>query len=93
MAPSEVDVCWGKVVDALVVSLVIVMIDEGLDLRFQVCREEVVLQQDSVFQGLMPPFDFALGLRMVRRSPDVPHISVAQPFGQFARDVAGAIVR
>ena len=36
------------------VSLVIVMINESPDLRFQVCREEVVFQQDAVLQGLMP---------------------------------------
>jgi len=27
------------------------MIDERFDLRFQVCREEVVVQQNAVFQG------------------------------------------
>ena len=47
------DVCGREVVDALVVSLMIVMINECLDLRFEVCREEVVVQQDEVFQGLM----------------------------------------
>jgi hypothetical protein len=31
-----------------VVSLMIVTINECLDLRFEVCREEVVVQQDSV---------------------------------------------
>ena len=46
--------------------LMIVMIDERLDLRFKVCREEVVLQQDAVLQGLMPSFDLALCLRMIR---------------------------
>ena len=92
MAPSEVDVCRGEVVDALVVSSMIIMIDEGFDLGFQICRKEVVLQQDAVFQGLMPSFDLALGLRMVWRSPDVADFSVAQPFGQFARDVAGPVV-
>jgi hypothetical protein len=46
------------------------MIDEYLDLRFQICREEVVLQQDAVFQGLMPSLDLALCLRVIRRTPD-----------------------
>jgi len=40
----------------------IIMIDECLDLRFKVCWEEVVLQQDPVFQCLMPSFDLALCL-------------------------------
>ena len=72
MASPEVDICRGEVVDAFVISLVIVKIDEGLDLRFQICREEVVLQQDAVFQGLMPSFDLSLGLRMVPGQPDKP---------------------
>ena len=71
----------------------IVMIDERFDLRLKVCREGVVFQQDAVFQGLVPPLDLALSLRVVRRPPDVPHFLVAQPFSQFARDVDGAVVR
>ena len=47
----------------------IVMIDECVDLRFEVCREEVVVQQDAVFQGLVPSFDLALCLRMIRCTP------------------------
>ena len=71
----------------------IVMIDECFDLSLQVCREEVVLQQDAVFQGLMPSLDLTLSLRMIRRAPDVAHFFIAEPFRQLARDVAGAIVR
>jgi len=49
-------------VDAFVVASVIVMIDERLDLRLQVCWKKVVLQQDAVFQGLVPSLDLALCL-------------------------------
>ena len=45
----------------------IVVINERLDLCLQICREEVVLQQDAVFQGLMPSLDLALCLRVARR--------------------------
>jgi hypothetical protein len=89
----EVDVCRGEVVDALMVSPMVVMIHERLDLRFEVCREEVVFQQDAIFQGLMPALDLTLSLRMIRRTPDVPHFLVAQSLSQLARDVAGSIVR
>ena len=51
LARPEVDVCGGEVVDALVVSPVIVMINERFDLCFEARREEVVLQQDAVFLG------------------------------------------
>ena len=40
----------------------------------------------------MPAFDLALGLWMIWRPARMPHAFVAQPFGQVARDVAGAVV-
>jgi hypothetical protein len=42
---------------------------------------------------LMPSLDLTLSLRMIRRTPDVAHFLIAEPFRQLARDVAGAIVR
>ena len=69
---AKVDVCGSESINVLVVSLMIVMINECLDLRFQVCREEVIFQQDAVLQGLMPPLYLALCLRMIRCPPDVP---------------------
>ena len=93
MATPEVDVCGRKVVDALVVSLMIVMIDECVDLRFEVCWKKVVLQQDAVFQGLVPSLDLALCLRVIWRSPDVSYFLITQPFSQLSRDLAGPVVR
>jgi hypothetical protein len=43
LATPEVDVCGGEVVDALVVSLMIVMIDERFDLRFEVCSVTIIV--------------------------------------------------
>ena len=40
---AEVDVCGRDVVQALVVSSVIVIVDEGLDLAFEIARQIVVL--------------------------------------------------
>jgi len=79
----EVDVCGCDVVDALVVTLMIVVIDEGFDLSFEVTGQKVVLQQDAVLQGLMPSFDLALGLRVIRRTTRVLHAFVLQPFRQI----------
>ena len=56
----------------------IIMIDERLDLRLQICWKEVVLQQDAVFQGLMPSLYLALCLWMIWRTPDVIHFLIAQ---------------
>jgi len=61
----EVDVCGGEVVDAFVVALMIVVIDERLDLRLQICWKEVVLQQNAVLQGLVPSLYLALCLRVI----------------------------
>jgi hypothetical protein len=47
-----------------VVALVVVMLDEGLDLLLEIAGQEVVLQQHTVFERLMPAFDLALGLGM-----------------------------
>lgn len=77
----------GVTFQALVVTLMIVVIDEGLDLGFEVSRQEVIFQQDAVLECLMPAFDFALCLRMMRRTARMLHPYVLQPFGQIARDV------
>ena len=50
-SPAEVGVGRRHVGQALVVSLVIVVLDEGLDVGFEVAGQEVVFQQDAVFPG------------------------------------------
>ena len=65
------------------VTLVVVVIDEGFDLRFEIARQEVVFQQDAVLQSLMLTFDLTLGLRMIRRTAAVLHAVALQPLSQF----------
>ncbi len=48
-SPAEVGIGGCGVVEALVVSLVVVMLDDGLDLLFEIARQEVILQQHTVF--------------------------------------------
>ena len=43
------DVSWCDVVQALVISLVVVVIEESLDLAFEVAGQIVVFQQNPVF--------------------------------------------
>jgi hypothetical protein len=45
------------------VSAVVVVIDEGIDLNLEIAGQIVVLEQDAVLQRLMPAFDLALGRR------------------------------
>jgi Transposase IS116/IS110/IS902 family len=75
-----------------VVSAVVVVLDEGLDLGLKVAGQEVVLEQDAVFKGLVPALDLALGLGVHRGAAHVAHLVGLDVFSQFARDVAGTIV-
>ena len=50
---SEVDVCRSDVVQALVITLVAVVIHEGFDMSFNITGQEVVFKQDAVF-GFIP---------------------------------------
>ena len=74
------------------IPLVIVVFDEGFDLVSKVRRIEVVLQQNAVLQGLVPPLDLTLGLWVIGCAPNMIHALIAQPFGQFTRYIAGAVV-
>ena len=93
VATSEVDVGGCQVFQAVVISPVIVVADEPADLALEIAGEEVVFQQDAVLEGLVPSFDLALGVGMVRSTTDMIHALVFQPFSQFGSDVTGAIVR
>ena len=88
----EVEVSGRDVFQALVVALVVVILDEGPDLAFEIAGQIVVFQQDPVLHRLMPPLDFALCLRVEWRAAHVGHLLFTQPFSQVARDVAGAII-
>ena len=69
LGPPEVGVGRRHVTQALVVALVVVILDERLDLAFEVSRQEVVFQQDAVLQSFMPSLNLALCLRMIRGCP------------------------
>ena len=103
----KIDVGGCDVVQALVVALVVVVIDEGPDLMFEIARQIVVFGGEpgsSWFDasarcaGLRGPTgatvpSTALGLRMERRTPNVVHLVIFQPFGQITGDVTGPVVR
>jgi len=76
-----------------VVTLVVIVLDERLDLTFQIAGQEVVLQQHAVLQGLVPAFDLALRLRMEGCASHVVHTVLAEIVRQLFSNVAGTIVR
>lgn len=92
LASAEVDVGGCEIVEALVVSPMIITVDEGCDLGFEIARQEVVLQQDAVLERLVPALDLALGLRVARRAAGVIDVAILQPVGQLAGDVTRPIV-
>lgn len=91
-SPAEVGIGRRYVVEAFVVALVIVVLDERLDLVLKIAWQEVIFQQHAVLQGLVPAFDLALRLRMEGRTAHVIHLLGTKIVGQLARDVARAII-
>ena len=65
LAVPEVDIGGREVIQALVVAPVVVVLDEGAELGFEVTGQIIVLEQDPVLEGLVPVLDLALGLGMV----------------------------
>ena len=92
MAAPEVDVGRGEIVEALVVSAMIVMFDEGRDLGFEVLLEEVVFEQDAVLERLMPAFDLALRLRVAGSAMDLVDLVFLQPFAEIGSNLTRAVV-
>ncbi len=93
LAAPEVDVGRGEIVEALVVSAMIVMLDERRDPGFEVFLEEVVFQQDAVLQRLVPALDLALCLRMAGSAMDLADLVFVQPFTEIGSDVTRAVIR
>jgi hypothetical protein len=73
-----------------VVAVMIVVIDEAIDVRFEVAWQVLVLEQDAVLERLMPALD--LGLGMTGRSSHMVHAGLPEPLCQITGDVAGAFV-
>jgi len=78
LPPSEVDIGRGQIIDALVIAVVVVVIHEGFNAGLKISGEEVVIQQDTILQGLVPSFNLALGLGMIRCAPGVTHLLFIQ---------------
>ena len=79
LTPSEVGIGRGQIIDALVIAVVVVVIHEGFNAGLKISGEEVVFQQDAVLQSLMPSFNLALRLGLIRCAPDMAHALVLQP--------------
>ena len=92
MASACVSTGGCDVVQAFVVTLMIVVPDEGGNLRFEFSGQEVILEQNAVLERLMPTLDLALRLRVVRRAACVWQAFVFQIVSQIPGDIARAVV-
>ena len=92
LSSPEVDIGRSEVVEALVIADVVIVLDEGVDLPFEITGQIVVVEQDAALQGLVPTLDLALGLRMVGRTSNVAHAIIIEPFCEIGRDVARSVV-
>ena len=89
---AKVDVGRCDVFDALMIAGVIVVLDEGVDLPFEISGQIVVVEQNAVLQGLMPALDLSLGLGMIRGAAHMLHALAFEPLGQIVCHVARPIV-
>jgi hypothetical protein len=69
------------------IAAVVVVGHESLDLVLQIARQIVVLEQDAVFQRLVPTLDLTLCHRVIGRAADVGQVMTLHPFRQIVRDV------
>lgn len=91
LSASKVDVGGSEIVEALMVTAMIVMLDEGRDLGFKVLLEEVVFKQDAVLQRLVPAFDFPLRLRVAGSAVNLVDLVFLQPFAEIRCDVTRTV--
>jgi hypothetical protein len=64
LGPAEADIGWCEVVDALMITDVIVVFDEGPYPAFEIIGQTVIVERYAVLQRLMPALDLSLGLGM-----------------------------
>ena len=72
--------------------MVVVVIDEGGDGSLEFAFEDVVFEEDTVLEGLVPALDLALGLGVHGRATDVLHASALELFGQILGNVGQSII-
>ena len=76
LGSAEVDVGRRQVLQAFMVTPVIVVLNEARDLSFEIAGQVIVLEQNAVLEGLVPALDLALGLRMARGTANMGDATV-----------------
>jgi hypothetical protein len=76
LSAPKVDIGGREIAQAFVITLMIVVLDEPIDLGFEITGQIVIFQQYPVLQGLVPSLDLALGLRIIGSASDVLHAPI-----------------
>ena len=74
-------------------TFVVVPLNEGCDVTFQLFREPVLLQLDQVLHGPVIPLDLSLRHGMIRLAPGMLDLLLIQVLLKLFRDIARSIVR
>ncbi len=64
------------------VSAMVIVLDECLNIGLKRAWQIVIFQPDAVLHGLVPAFDLALCLGMRGRAADMPDAVLRQPLGE-----------
>jgi len=64
-----------------VIAHVVIVLDEGVDLPFEIAGQVVIVEQNAVLQGLVLALDLSLCLRMIRCPVHMFHALVLEPLG------------
>ena len=72
------------------VSPIVIMLHEGINLSLEVAGQVIVLQQQPVLHALMPALDLALCHRVVGGATDIRHaVSPGEERGRYVTDLPG----
>jgi hypothetical protein len=82
-----IDIGGRQISQALVISVMVVVVDEGADPSFKVAGQEVVVQQHPVLHGLVPTLNLTLGLRVVWGAANMVHTLGFEILGQIVGNV------
>ena len=85
LGPAEADIGWCEVVDALMITDVIVVFDEGPYPAFEIIGQAVIVERYAVLQRLMPASIFPWVWGWVRSAAHMQHAIVIEPRGQIVR--------
>lgn len=65
-------------VQAPLIALMVVILDERFDLSFEVTGQKVVFQQYAILECLVPAFDFTLGLQVGRGTVHMTYLLICK---------------